>query len=44
MLTFLNKKTQPAATVVGLDGDPEILGFAKKKADEAGLRLLSTKE
>ncbi len=38
-LSLLIKKTHPEATVVGFDGDPKILGIAKKKADQAGIEI-----
>jgi len=38
-LASLFKRTHPEAGVVGLDGDPKILGIAKKKADQAGLDI-----
>jgi len=38
-LTLLIKKTHREATVVGLDGDPKILGIAKNKATRAGLEI-----
>lgn len=38
-LTLLIKRTHPEATVVGLDGDPKILGMAKNKATQAGLEI-----
>lgn len=38
-LTLLIKKTHPEATVVGVDGDPRILGIARTKADQAKLDI-----
>lgn len=38
-LTLLIKKMHPEATVVGIDGDPKILGIAKKKANKDGLEI-----
>ena len=38
-LTLLIKKMHPEATVVGIDGDPKILGIAKRKANKAGLEI-----
>ncbi len=38
-LTLLIKKTYPEATVVGIDGDPKILGIAKRKAEQANLDI-----
>lgn len=36
-LTIELKKAQPRATVIGLDGDPEILVMARRKAARAGV-------
>lgn len=36
-LTLLIKRNHPDATVAGIDGDEEILGIAKRKANESGL-------
>lgn len=33
------KRSQPAATVVGIDGDPEVLGIARRKAASAGCEI-----
>lgn len=33
------KKTQPEADVLGVDGDPDILSIAKRKADRAGVSI-----
>lgn len=38
-LTIAAKRSQPQAEIVGLDGDPEILERARRKAAEAGLEL-----
>ncbi|MGH9883278.1 MAG: class I SAM-dependent methyltransferase, partial [Pyrinomonadaceae bacterium] len=38
-LTLLIKRTHPEAIVVGLDGDPKILGIAKNKATHANLEI-----
>ena len=38
-LTIAAKQSQPQAEIVGLDGDPEILGRARRKATEAGVDL-----
>lgn len=38
-LTILLKKTQPQAIVVGLDGDPQILAIARRKAVAAGIEI-----
>ncbi len=38
-LTLLIKKTYPEATVVGIDGDPKILGIARRKANKANLDI-----
>jgi len=38
-LTLLIKRTHPDTTVVGIDGDPKILGIAKNKATQAGLEI-----
>ena len=38
-LTLLIKKMHPEATVVGIDGDPKILGIAKRKANNVGLEI-----
>ena len=38
-LALLVKERQPAAEVVGLDADPEMLGQAREKAERAGVEL-----
>lgn len=38
-LTIAAKRAQPQAEIVGLDGDPEILERARRKAAEAGVEL-----
>ena len=38
-LTILVKKAAPAATVVGLDGDPEALALAREKAAREGVEI-----
>ena len=38
-LTVLLKRTQPEARVVGLDGDPQVLEIARRKAAEAGVEV-----
>lgn len=38
-LTILIKQTYPAATVVGVDGDPAVLHIARAKVAAAGLRV-----
>ena len=38
-LTIAAKHSQPQAEIVGLDGDPEILERARRKATEAGVDL-----
>ena len=38
-LTVLLKRTQPGATVVGLDGDSKVLAIARRKAAAAGVEL-----
>ncbi len=38
-LTIMLKQAQPAAEVVGLDGDPEVLAIGRAKAAEAGVEL-----
>ena len=38
-LALLVKERQPAAEVVGLDADPEMLGQARSKAERAGVEL-----
>ena len=38
-LTIAAKRSQPQAELVGLDGDPEILERARRKATEAGVEL-----
>ena len=38
-LALLIKRTHPEAAVVGLDGDPKILGIAKNKATQAGFEI-----
>lgn len=38
-LTIAAKRSQPLADIVGLDGDPEILERARRKASEAGVDL-----
>lgn len=35
-LTLLAKKTYPNASIVGLDGDAQILAIAKRKANKEG--------
>ncbi|MHB1118966.1 MAG: class I SAM-dependent methyltransferase [Bellilinea sp.] len=36
-LTIMLQRRQPAAEVVGLDGDPRVLDIAQKKADRVGV-------
>ena len=38
-LTIAAKRSQPQAEIVGLDGDPDILERARRKATEAGVEL-----
>jgi SAM-dependent methyltransferase len=38
-LAIQAKRAEPDATVVGLDGDPEVLRRARRKATDAGLEL-----
>ena len=38
-LTIMLKQAQPAAEVVGLDGDPEVLAIGRAKAAQAGVAL-----
>lgn len=38
-LTIAAKRSQPQAVIVGVDGDPEILERARRKATEAGAEL-----
>jgi SAM-dependent methyltransferase len=38
-LAIQAKRAQPKAAIVGLDGDPEVLGRAREKADEAAVEL-----
>ena len=38
-LTILIKQRHPDADVIGLDGDPEILGIARAKAAKAGVEI-----
>jgi ubiquinone/menaquinone biosynthesis C-methylase UbiE len=38
-LTLLIKKTHPEVAVIGIDGDPRILGIARKKAAQTGLEI-----
>lgn len=38
-LTVLVKQTHPAAEVVGLDGDPNVLAIARAKASKAGVDI-----
>lgn len=38
-LTILLKKAAPQATVVGLDGDPEVLALAREKAAREGVEI-----
>jgi ubiquinone/menaquinone biosynthesis C-methylase UbiE len=38
-LTLLIKQTHPEVTVVGIDGDPKILGIAKEKTNKAGFDI-----
>lgn len=38
-LTILAKQTQPAADVIGLDGDPEVLTIAHAKAAARGVNI-----
>jgi ubiquinone/menaquinone biosynthesis C-methylase UbiE len=39
-LALMVKQAHPQAEVVGLDGDPKVLGIAKGKAAKAGVELL----
>src|SRR5882672_7905949 len=39
-LAILIKQAQPAAEVVGLDPDPDILAIARKKANTAGHQIV----
>jgi ubiquinone/menaquinone biosynthesis C-methylase UbiE len=41
-LSVLMKELHPGATIIGLDGDPKILGFAKKKAFDTAADILLT--
>jgi ubiquinone/menaquinone biosynthesis C-methylase UbiE len=41
-LSILMKEMQPGATIIGLDGDPKILGLAKKKALDTAADILLT--
>src|SRR5262245_31407841 len=36
-LVLLARRRQPQATVIGIDGDPVILGIARQKAERAGI-------
>lgn len=38
-LAILAKQAHPHATVVGMDGDPRILGMARRKAERAGVAV-----
>lgn len=38
-LALLMKRTEPGADLFGLDADPEMLGRARAKAEESGLRI-----
>ena len=38
-LTMMLKRRQPAAAIVGLDGDPEVLEIAPRKAEAAGVEV-----
>ncbi len=38
-LTILLKQNQPQAEIVGIDGDPKILGLAKEKAGRKGFEI-----
>lgn len=38
-LTIAAKKSQPAAEIVGVDGDPDILSRARRKAERAAVAL-----
>ena len=39
-LALMMKQTQPQIIVVGLDGDPDILAIARRKAEQAGIDIL----
>ncbi len=39
-LTILLKKAQPLASVVGMDGDPQVLGIARRKASAARTEIV----
>lgn len=39
-LTLMIKRAQPEAEIIGLDADSEILGIARKKAEQARIPLL----
>jgi ubiquinone/menaquinone biosynthesis C-methylase UbiE len=41
-LSILMKEMHPGATIIGLDGDPKILGLAKKKALDTAADILLT--
>lgn len=36
-LLVLLKRSQPGATAIGIDGDPRVLGIARRKAEQAGI-------
>ena len=38
-LTIMLKQAMPGAQVVGLDGDPDVLAIARKKAEQAGVEI-----
>src|SRR5262249_42404783 len=38
-LVLLARRRQPQATVIGIDGDPVILGIARQKAERAGIAV-----
>lgn len=38
-LTLLLRRAAPAAEVIGVDGDPEVLAIAEAKAEQAGLTV-----
>ena len=38
-LTIMAKQAQPEAAIVGLDGDPDVLAIARRKAAVAGLEI-----
>ena len=39
-LTMMLKRRQPAATIVGIDGDPEVLEIAARKAEAANVEVV----